>query len=89
MSTLVLINKKYNAHGSGCLRATYNPPHCDGYKDGEVREGFTIPCGRGRKGEAVALLHGLIIMMAVPVIILVLLGMMYKAIKDRQRAGRR
>ena len=89
VSLVLLINKNYNAHAPSCIDATYDPPHCIGYKDGKVREGFTIPCGRGREGEAFALLPGLIIMMAVPVIILVLLGMMYKAIKDRQRAGRR
>ena len=71
------------------VEPTYNPPHCLGYEDGEVREGFTIPCGRGCKGEAFVYLPGLIIMMAVPVVILVSLGMIYKALKDRQRASRR
>ena len=28
----------------------YDPPHCQGYEDGEIPNGFEIPCGRGRDG---------------------------------------
>eukprot|EP00956_Cyclotella_meneghiniana_P020458 scaffold36249_cov36-Cyclotella_meneghiniana.AAC.3 len=58
-SIVALVNKNYNAGESGQCSTTpiYNPPHCQGYEDGEVREGFTIPCGRGR-GEAFYLTFG-------------------------------
>ena len=89
-SLVGLINKSYNySDGGVCLKPTYDPPHCIGYEDGEVCEGFTIPCGRGREGEAFSYLFHLIIGFATPIIILVSLGMMYKALKDRERANRR
>eukprot|EP00956_Cyclotella_meneghiniana_P004767 scaffold5867_cov25-Cyclotella_meneghiniana.AAC.1 len=45
-----LVNNSYNDVGGGDCATTpiYNPPHYLGYEDGEVREGFTIPCGRGQ-----------------------------------------
>ena len=42
-------NDNYNpSSGAACVRPVFSPPHCVGYEDGEIRDGFTIPCGRGR-----------------------------------------
>ena len=38
-----LVRRNYNDDGSGvCISPAYNPPHCIGYEDGQVREGFTF-----------------------------------------------
>ena len=40
--------EKFNPGFLGfCGSPSYNPGHCIGYDDGEVPDGFTIPCGRG------------------------------------------
>ena len=47
----LLVKHNYNDNGGGsCFKAVYNPPHCEGYEDGQIPEGFKIPCGRGRDG---------------------------------------
>ena len=36
-----------------CIWPSYEPPHCIGYEFMEIREGFSIPCGRGRDSPEV------------------------------------
>uniref|UniRef100_A0A7S3V9H5 G-protein coupled receptors family 1 profile domain-containing protein n=1 Tax=Chaetoceros debilis TaxID=122233 RepID=A0A7S3V9H5_9STRA len=51
VSIVLLANGKYNSDGYGnCTGLVNDPPHCKGYADGEIREGFDVPCGRGRTG---------------------------------------
>ena len=52
VSSVILSSKKYNysPEGGTCmapLSGSYSPPHCIGYEDGTIVDGFTIPCGRG------------------------------------------
>ena len=44
-----LFMKGFNNVGFGgpCYPSTYHPPHCEGYENGMIPEGFTVPCGRG------------------------------------------
>ena len=44
-----LFMKGFNNMGFGgpCYPSTYHPPHCEGYENGIIPEGFTVPCGRG------------------------------------------
>ena len=47
----MLVKENLNDDGGGnCYAPVYEPPHCAGYSDGEVRDGFNIPCGQGRDG---------------------------------------
>jgi hypothetical protein len=67
--------------------SVYNPPHCVGYEDGEIREGFTIPCGRGRDGAVVFYYSmAFVTFCIVPVVICVSLGMIYNAVKLQEKA---
>ena len=51
----VMLKKGLNSDEGGiCFNSEYRPPHCIGVEDGEVREGFTIPCGRGDDGRGQA-----------------------------------
>ena len=81
-----VVNKNYNDVGSGeCGTAPiYNPRHCQGYEDGEVREGFTIPCGRGR-GEAFYLTFGGLATIITPIVIGVSLGMLYRHVSKQEK----
>uniref|UniRef100_A0A7S3QE63 G-protein coupled receptors family 1 profile domain-containing protein n=1 Tax=Chaetoceros debilis TaxID=122233 RepID=A0A7S3QE63_9STRA len=46
--SILLHFEKFNPGFLGfCGGPSYNPGHCIGYDDGEVPDGFTIPCGRG------------------------------------------
>ena len=77
-----LVRGNYNKGGLGsCGTAVYDPPHCRGCEDGE---GFTIPCGRGRGGEPVSTIVSLIVMLALPVIISVSLGMLFKSVREQE-----
>ena len=70
--------------GSCANSPVYNPPHCIGYEDGEVREGFTIPCGRGRGGTMVFYIISFVSGLAPPVIISASLGMLYKSVRKQE-----
>eukprot|EP00956_Cyclotella_meneghiniana_P018752 scaffold31518_cov56-Cyclotella_meneghiniana.AAC.8 len=81
-----LVNNNYNDGGSGECTITpiYNPPHCIGYENGDVREGFTIPCGRGR-GEELYLTTWIIVPLIPPVVISVSLGMLYRHVSNQEK----
>eukprot|EP00956_Cyclotella_meneghiniana_P020195 scaffold35353_cov39-Cyclotella_meneghiniana.AAC.1 len=85
-SFAALVNKNYNDGGSGscALSPIYNPLHCDGYKDGDVREGFTIPCGRGQS-ETLYFIVGIVATIIPPIVIGVSLGMLYKHVSKQER----
>ena len=53
-SITLLAMQNFNDKGTGiCIAPVYEPPHCIGYEDGETRDGFDIPCGRGRDGAVI------------------------------------
>jgi len=89
-SMINLVDKNYNAElGDGdCTGSpTYNPPHCEGYNEGEVREGFEIPCGRGRFGNlyAVSVTLCAAILWVTPITICVSLGTIYRSVTEQER----
>ena len=49
-ASILVANQNANANGGICNRPIYKPPHCIGYEDGNILEGFEIPCGCGRDG---------------------------------------
>ncbi len=54
-SIYLLIGKHFNDDGFGvCIGAVHYPSHCRGYKVGEIRPDFNIPCGRGLTGASSA-----------------------------------
>eukprot|EP00956_Cyclotella_meneghiniana_P035096 scaffold111227_cov23-Cyclotella_meneghiniana.AAC.1 len=86
LSIGALVNENYNDGGSGsCITAPiYNPPHCQGYEVGDIREGFTIPCGRGQ-GEILYWISAIVSMIIPPVVIGVSLGMLYRHVSKQER----
>jgi len=85
-STTLLAKRNINDSGGGnCYAHVYNPPHCIGYEDGETREGFDIPCGRGHDGAVVFYyLTGFGTVFIVPVIIGTSLGMIYRSVSKQE-----
>ena len=81
-SITLLVKQNTNDSGGGsCNYPVYQPPHCDGYEDGQIREGFEIPCGRGRDGAVLFYyLMAFTTYFIVPLIIIVFLGMIYRAV---------
>ena len=53
-------------------------------KEWQVREGFTIPCGRGRGGTMVFYIISFVSGLAPPVIISASLGMLYKSVRKQE-----
>jgi hypothetical protein len=82
----ILAKQHFNDGGRGnCNAPIYKPPHCIGYEDGETREGFDIPCGRGHDGAPVIFyLGGAIIAFIVPLIIGTSLGMIYRSVSKQE-----
>mmetsp|Transcript_13479 Transcript_13479/g.28596 ORF Transcript_13479/g.28596 Transcript_13479/m.28596 type:complete len:362 (+) Transcript_13479:1-1086(+) len=87
------IFKGFNVSGTGsCHSLTYNPPHCIGYNDGEIREGFEIPCGRGNSSDGVRIFNyvtRLFYLLAPLVIVTVSMLMIYRAVLVQERKIRR
>ena len=81
-----LVEGSFNDGGGGnCIAPKYNPPHCKGYAKGEIREGFTIPCGRGANGNfyRIALYVQFLI---VPIVSIIALSLIYFTVKKGERA---
>ena len=90
-TTILMSNKNLNEGGGGnCYVPTYDPPHCIGYEDGQVREGFEIPCGRGRDGAVTfANVAVLITFFVVPMVVLVSLGLIYRSVLQQEKRSAR
>jgi len=73
--------------GPACLAPVYEPPHCIGIEDGQVREGFEIPCGRGSDGpsQIIFLVGFSFVIFVSPTIIGVTLGIMYRHVSRQER----
>ena len=84
----LVAKKNVNSDGGGmCFDWVYEPPHCIGYDDGEIREGFTIPCGRGRKGGAptAAIIGFFLTLFIVPVVMGISLGLIYRSVLQQEK----
>jgi len=81
-----LINKNNNNEGSlNCsVGPTFNPPHCIGYEDGQVREGFKIPCGRGRHPDVFTAFSNILLLVTL-VTIIVSMGMIYRSVSKQEK----
>ena len=89
--TTLLAKKNLNNGGGGiCYAAVYDPPHCSGYEDGQIPDGFVIPCGRGRDG-LVGLFYGLMLMtlFVVPIVVGVSLIVIYRFVSKQERKNAR
>jgi len=87
-----LATQGYNSNGIGsCLEPVYYPPHCIGYEDGQVREGFEIPCGRGRDGPSTIISYTAFFyaVFGSPIIVGVTLWMMHRHVSRQDRRMRR
>ena len=80
-----LVNKNYNTvYGECTLVPVYDPPHCEGLEDGTVREGFTIPCRRG-KNKAFFQWYSSIVLMVPPFAIIIAFGMIYWSVREQEK----
>eukprot|EP00579_Thalassiosira_antarctica_P024422 CAMPEP_0201986796 /NCGR_PEP_ID=MMETSP0904-20121228/91460_1 /ASSEMBLY_ACC=CAM_ASM_000553 /TAXON_ID=420261 /ORGANISM="Thalassiosira antarctica, Strain CCMP982" /LENGTH=468 /DNA_ID=CAMNT_0048540873 /DNA_START=210 /DNA_END=1617 /DNA_ORIENTATION=- len=86
-SITLLVNQNLNTSMAGsCVVPVYDPPHCIGYEDGQVREGFEIPCGRGRDGAPTfALVYFFILTFGTPIVIGTSLGMLYRDLSKQEK----
>jgi hypothetical protein len=88
LSVILLATNTFNGSSGGtCFVEQYWPPHCIGYKTGEIPEGYSIPCGRGSEEDGHAKLRaitGLVLfswlLIIPPLIILVTMVMMYRSV---------
>eukprot|EP00548_Thalassiothrix_antarctica_P011043 CAMPEP_0194162116 /NCGR_PEP_ID=MMETSP0152-20130528/79325_1 /TAXON_ID=1049557 /ORGANISM="Thalassiothrix antarctica, Strain L6-D1" /LENGTH=382 /DNA_ID=CAMNT_0038871993 /DNA_START=660 /DNA_END=1805 /DNA_ORIENTATION=- len=65
-----------------CWLPVHDPPHCIGFEDGTIRDGFTIPCGRGRDTKLIYILLFAISALSPPIIITISLMRIYKAVVE-------
>ncbi|KAL9188595.1 hypothetical protein ACHAXT_006973 [Thalassiosira profunda] len=86
-ASTLLAKRNINSDGKGmCFVPVYDPLHCIGYEDGEIRDGFEIPCGRGRDGAVLFSYIGFFAtLLTVPIIISILLGMIYRSVRQQEK----
>eukprot|EP00553_Chaetoceros_curvisetus_P014870 CAMPEP_0204650722 /NCGR_PEP_ID=MMETSP0718-20130828/12111_1 /ASSEMBLY_ACC=CAM_ASM_000674 /TAXON_ID=230516 /ORGANISM="Chaetoceros curvisetus" /LENGTH=440 /DNA_ID=CAMNT_0051674243 /DNA_START=103 /DNA_END=1425 /DNA_ORIENTATION=- len=63
-----------------CWAFQYNPPHCEGYENGEIPDGYNIPCGRGRAATVLSLIFSFPLLLASPIVIVASMTITYKAV---------
>ena len=68
-----------------CFQQPYNPPHCMGYKDGDILPGFLIPCGRGKVSLGYVIISHIVTIVMTPLVIIVTMTMMHKIVRDSER----
>jgi len=85
-SITLLAKQNFNDGGGGnCFAPIYEPPHCIGYEDGETREGFEIPCGRGHDGAVLFYyLNGFGTLFLVPLVVGTSLGVIYRSVSKQE-----
>lgn len=91
VSIVFLVNKGINATVSGMcgVSSTYKPPHCMAYENGEVPEGFDIPCGRGQDVGTLLTVTTFITLIIVPITVFGSLFLIYRSVsKQEQRIAR-
>ena len=91
-SITMLGRHNYNsdlASGNCTAMPVHDPPHCAGYEDGQVPEGFEIPCGRGSGGENFYSLSKLIVLFIPPIVVSISLGMIFSFVHKQEKRTRR
>ena len=86
VSIIPLIKNYYN-FAQTCLPNAYDPKHCEGYEDGIVPDGYTIPCGRGGTDSAGTTYFIPVffpVLFALPVIIIVTMSLMYRTVVETE-----
>ncbi len=80
-----------NAWGNKCFVVPYNPPHCIGFEDGHIVDGFSIPCGRGNAFHNSFFYQLLAFFFTAPppIIILMTMIMMYRTVVKIERNAAR
>ena len=94
ISVVQLATNAYNGSiGGACFFTPHDPPHCIGYKAGDIPEGYSIPCGRGGPYDGLAelraaiTLYGLFVwtLIIAPVIILVTMARMFRSVTNIEK----
>ena len=86
LTSMGLVIDGYNSSEGTCWFTPNNQlPHCRGVESGEIRNGFTIPCGRGDGKENPALYRALVIFQHVyillaPVVVVITMTLMYRSV---------
>ncbi len=78
-----------NQYGQICSFRQYRPLHCIFCDDGEVPEGFDLPCGRGSTANLLIHVFGNTILAGTPIIITVTMVLMYRAVAKIQKRNNR
>jgi len=83
-SIVLLVTKSYNgSNGAYCFVDAYEPPHCIGYERGQIPEGFSIPCGRGRYARIIFFALSPVVM-STPVVVFVTMTLMYRTVSTTE-----
>jgi hypothetical protein len=88
----MLANGSFSAgNGPLCACVAYDPPHCIGYRTGDIPEGFTIPCGQGGSFTNTTLRNiffaGPLIL--TPIVIIVTMTLMYTAVLKTEKKSQK
>ncbi len=85
IASVPLFFEGYNSNGVVCYCVEYEPPHCWGVEEGTVLEGFTIPCGRGRKvAKWIRFSFNLPGTILVLIGIVIIMGLIYKDVSGHE-----
>ena len=87
LGILGILKKVINSFGISCgIVYQYRPPHCTGYKDGEIPDGYGIPCGRGGEKDILVLLFFILLTSLITVVVIVIsMAFMYRAVRASEK----
>ena len=84
----MLATQNYNAGFSNiCFPSKYNPPHCFGYEDGVIPDGYVVPCGRGDEfaRSLIEYIFSMPVIFGTPIVIIVTMILMYRAVSKIEK----
>ena len=85
-SAVIAINGYNSARAHCWFRTNSRLPHCWGLESGEIRDGFTIPCGRGdSKTFGFLFILAMSIILLAPVVIVVTMVLMYCTVRKAEK----
>ena len=82
---IVLAMQIFNEADAHCWAYQYNPPHCKGYEDGVVPDGYEVPCGRGPYGKLLLWLGVMPLAFCAPLAMIVSMTMTYRTVLKMEK----
>ena len=82
---IVLAMQIFNEADAHCWAYQYNPPHCKGYEDGVIPDGYKVPCGRGPYGKFLLWIGVMPLAFCAPLAMIISMTMTYRTVLKMEK----